>query len=83
MDVSGELLTSLSDAELGALADGLLAPSAQSRLDELLRKNAEGRISPVEAQELDLLLARIDQLNILKTRARFTLRRQAAGMPTN
>ena len=81
MDVSGELLTSLSDAELAALADGLLAPSAQSRLDELLQMNAEGRLTSLESQELDSHLARIDQLNILKTRARFTLR--SAGMHTN
>ena len=80
MDLSGELLTSLSDAELTALADGLLAPSSQLRVDELLRRNAEGPLSAEEKQELDTNLARIDQLNILKTRARLTLRRQAAGM---
>ncbi|QDU27668.1 hypothetical protein ETAA8_27570 [Anatilimnocola aggregata] len=76
---SGEMLKGLSDAELAALADGLLAPSAQTRLNGLLSGNSEGRLSPDELLELDFLLARVDQLNILKTRARFTLRQQATG----
>jgi hypothetical protein len=79
MDTASEMLLGLSEGELIALGDGLLVPSAQGRLDELLRRNAEGGISPQETRELDSLLARIDQLNILKTRARFTLRQQAAG----
>jgi len=76
---SGEMLLGLSDAELTALADGMLVPSAQSRLNDLLSGNGEGRLSPEELLELDSLLARVDQLNILKTRARFTLRQQATG----
>ena len=35
-----ELLESLSDGELEALADSKLAPSAQARLDELFDRNA-------------------------------------------
>jgi hypothetical protein len=73
------LLLGLSDEELVALADGVLVPSAQGHLDELLARNAQGLLSSQESKELDLLLARIDQLNILKTRARYTLRHQAAG----
>ena len=78
-----EILVGLTEAELIALGDGLLVPSAQSRLDELLRRNSAGAVSPQEARELDSLLARIDQLNILKTRARYTLRQQAAGARGN
>lgn len=83
MDGSRELLTGLSSDELVALADGVLAPSAQHRLDDLLNRNAEAELAPPEVLELDALLAKVDQLNILKTRARFTLRQQSAGAGGN
>ena len=79
MTNDAELLVGLSDQELDALADSVLAPSAQVRLDELLERNAEQRLSTDERAELDLLLARVDQLTILKTRARYTLRQQAGA----
>ena len=69
----------MSNAELDALADGLLAPSAQSRLDDLLIRNADGELSTEELRELDSLLYRVDQLTILKTRARYTLQTQKVG----
>ncbi|MCH7725768.1 MAG: hypothetical protein IH991_04705 [Planctomycetes bacterium] len=74
-----ELLVGLSDDELEALADSLLAPTAQARLDELLDRNAENELVASEQAELDRLLARVDQLTILKTRARDTLRQQAGA----
>jgi hypothetical protein len=73
MNRDAELLTGLSDDELEALADSVLAPSAQARLDDLLNRNAQGRLAMNEQAELDRLVARVDQLTILKTRARFTL----------
>jgi hypothetical protein len=73
-----EILTGLSEGELVALADGLLVPAAQHQLDTLLAKNAEGQLTASEASELDGLLAKVDQLNVLKTRARYTLRSQEA-----
>jgi len=39
-----------------------------------LDKNAESQLSLDEDVELDKLLEQIDHLNILKTRARYTLR---------
>ena len=78
MSTDSEILVGLSQDELEALADSMLVPSAQSRLDELLEQNAEGQLDAEEQLELDRLLARVDQLTILKTRARFTLN-QAAG----
>jgi ribosome assembly protein YihI (activator of Der GTPase) len=60
------------------LAESLLAPSAQTRLDELLARNAESQLSSNEQSELDRLLERIDNLTILKTRARYTLHHQQA-----
>lgn len=64
-----EMLTSLSVAELEALADGLLAPARQARLDQLLVKNAERSLGGEERRELDRLLELVDQLTLLKTRA--------------
>ncbi|HQX49991.1 MAG TPA: hypothetical protein PLR25_08790 [Planctomycetaceae bacterium] len=77
MNNSSELLTSLDIDELEALADSKLAPSAQERLSDLLARNSDGKLTGDEAKELDLLIARGDQLTILKTRARFTLQQQA------
>lgn len=81
MNADPELLTSLSHGELEALAESLLAPVAQARLDELLARNQENRLSAAEEIELDRLLTRVDQLTLLKTRARYTLAQQAAGAP--
>jgi hypothetical protein len=71
--MSAEILAGLSVAELEALADGLLAPARQARLDELLSKNAHRSLDDPERNELDRLLNSADQLTILKTRARYTL----------
>lgn len=79
MSKDAELLVGMSDEELEALADSLLAPSAQSRLDDLLARNAEHQLSAHEVIELDRLVAQVDQLTILKTRARYTLRQQAGA----
>jgi hypothetical protein len=79
MSGNGELLVGLSDDELEALADSILSPSAQARLDQLLARNAEGQIAASEEVELDRLLAKVDQLTILKTRARYTLDQKAGA----
>ena len=52
----------------------MLAPTAQTQLSELLARNAENQLCTEEIAVLDRLLAQIDQLNILKTRAKYTLR---------
>lgn len=78
MSTNPELLLGLSVDELEALADSLLTPVAQARLDDLLARKQEQRISAGEETELDRLLQRIDQLTILKTRARFTLNHERA-----
>jgi hypothetical protein len=70
-----ELLTGLDSAALHTLAESVLAPAAQERLDELLNSNAQRRLTAGEGIELDQLLEQIDQLTILKTRARYTLHR--------
>ncbi|MFM7405089.1 MAG: hypothetical protein ACKO3K_00045 [Cuspidothrix sp.] len=68
-----ELLIGLSIDELQAMVETSLSPKTQAQLDELLMKNAEHQLSNEESETLDKLLAQVDQLNILKTRARYTL----------
>jgi hypothetical protein len=69
-----EFLQDLSFDELEALAESVLIPKAQSQLQELLSKNTEATLSTEETNLLDHLLAQIDYLNILKTRAKYTLK---------
>ncbi|MEB3160937.1 MAG: hypothetical protein VKL20_05710 [Synechocystis sp.] len=78
-NLDGEYLTGLSNAELQALATCQLALSEQATLDSLIRKNSAGCLSTDEKQELDELLEKADQLTILKTRARYTLRMMEKG----
>ena len=79
-DMDKDLLIGLSQAELQALAQTMLAPTAQTRLDELLARNAELPLSTEETAELDRLLEQVDQLTILKTRAKYTLNCQEARL---
>jgi hypothetical protein len=72
-----ELLVGLSAEELEALADSLLAPTAQARLDELLDLQKQNLLSVAEENDLDGLLRKIDYLTVLKTRARYTLNRES------
>lgn len=71
-ELDAECLTELTASELETLADSMLAPTAQSRLDELLARNAAYQLNGDEQTELERLLEQVDQLNILKTRASYT-----------
>ncbi len=71
--VDSELLTNLSIDELQALADIKLSTSTQTELDDLLARNSDNQLSNNESEILDSLLTKVDQLNILKTRARYSL----------
>ena len=70
------ILPNVSISGLKALADARLAPSAQSQLNDLLARNSEEKLSEQESQQLDSLIEQIDELNLLKARADFTLRHQ-------
>ena len=48
----------------------------QSQLNDLLARNSEDKLSKQESQQLDCLIEQIDELNLLKARADFTLRHQ-------
>ena len=69
-----ELLVGLCDAELEALADSMLAPRLQKHLNHLLQLNREQALDSDARQELDRLLEQVDQMNVLKARAMYTLR---------
>ena len=69
-----ELLLDLSEPELAALAEGELALGSQQDLHILREKSGAHALSEDEAERLDRLIERIDQLNVLKARARYTLR---------
>jgi hypothetical protein len=71
-----KLLPNVSVAGLKALASGMLAPQAQSHLDDLLARNSDGKLTEQETKKLDALIEQIDELNLLKARAAFTLRHQ-------
>ena len=75
-----ELLVGLSEDELQALAHSVLAPVEQDRLDDLLARNADGQLSETDQVALDHLLHYVDQLTILKTRARYTLAHHAGTL---
>jgi hypothetical protein len=68
-----DLLTNISPAELQALATLSIAPAQQAKLSDLLARNTENQLSNEEVEKLDRLLEQIDQLNILKARAQYTL----------
>ena len=68
-----ELLTGVSVDELEALAAGGLIPTAQARHDALMASAKQNRLSAEEVAELDDLLNKVDQLNLLKTRAHYTI----------
>ncbi len=71
-----ELLVGLSDAELEILAESMLTLHLQERLNHLLHLNREDNSSAKEQQELDPLLERVDQMNVLKARAMYTLQQR-------
>jgi len=75
-----DLLDGLTLAEVEALAHSKLAPEQQQRLDELLARLHDDVLTKLEREELDRLLAQVDQLNILKARALLTLQEYSREM---
>ena len=78
-----ELLVGLSEDELQALVHSALAPAEQDRLEDRLAQNADGQLSETDQAALDHLLHYVDQLSILKTRARYTLAHHASILATS
>lgn len=69
------LLTGLSEQDLEVLAKTFLSPSRHRRLNFLLKKNREKKLSQPEVTELDKLLAETDQIALLKAKAQYTLKK--------
>jgi hypothetical protein len=74
-----ELLIGLRPVELQALSECRLTVTEQTRLSELLDRNSDGTLSSEESIELERLVEYTDQLTLLKTRARHTLRQLTAA----
>jgi len=72
-----DVLMSLSEPELQALAEGMLSSPYQQRLGELLQHNRAGTMNGAEEVELDRLLEHVDHMNVLKARAQYTLQKLA------
>ena len=68
-----DLLSNISPAELHALSAIALAQPLQTQLSDLLDRNSENQLSPEDLIQLDRILEQVDQLNLLKARARYTL----------
>jgi hypothetical protein len=66
-------LSNMSPQELQALAEAVVAPAHQQQLGALLDKNRRGNLSPEEQETLDELLTEVDQVALLKARARYTM----------
>jgi hypothetical protein len=66
-------LFGLNAQELRVLAEAVVAPDRQHRLKVLLERNRRGDLSPQEQRELDNLLVEVDQVALLKARARYTI----------
>ena len=75
MSPDPDMLVGLDKLELQALAEGMLSPSHQERLTDLLQRNREGHLNKTEESELDQLLVHVDSMNTLKARALRTLQR--------
>ena len=66
-------LSGLSEAELRALAESVLAPRYERRLRQLLRLNREKKLTRALKAELEALLEESDRLALLKAKASYTL----------
>jgi len=67
-------LWELSDEELMALAEAIVAPERQQQIRSALEKQRNSSLSVEEAAKLDAWLAEADQVALLKARAMYTLK---------
>ena len=70
-----DVLPGLNRSALIALAEGMLAPVRQERLAELLDRNQADALTATEQHELDELLEYLDQMNLIRARALYTLQK--------
>lgn len=60
---------SILNWSMSLATDDKLAPSSQTKVDQLLAENSQRQLLGEEAKEFDQWLVHIEQLTILKTRA--------------
>ncbi|MCB0232338.1 MAG: hypothetical protein KDI07_15040 [Anaerolineae bacterium] len=75
-------LLGMSESELEALAEAVVAPERQQQIEDLLALNREGMLTVEQGATLDHLIAEVDQVALLKARALYTLqltREQSRG----
>lgn len=66
-------LSGMTESELKALAEAVVAPDRQQQMQSLLAANRAGALSPEEEATLDNLIDEVDQVALLKARAMYTL----------
>ena len=67
-------LRGMTESELRALAEAVVAPDRQQQMQSLLAAYRTGSLSPEEEATLDNLIDEVDQVALLKARAMYTLR---------
>ena len=80
--VSLSPLLGMSESELEALAEAVVAPERQQEIGDLLAFNREGALTAGQGATLDSLIDEVDQVALLKARALYTLqltRKQSRG----
>lgn len=66
-------LRGMTESELRALAEAVVAPDRQQQMQSLLVANRTGALNPEEEATLDNLIDEVDQVALLKARAMYTL----------
>jgi hypothetical protein len=77
------VLYGMSESELKALAEAVVSPERQQRIQALLAVNREGALSAVQEAALDNLLDEVDQVALSKARALYTLQLASEQAPAN
>jgi hypothetical protein len=77
------VLSGMSESELKALAEAVVSPERQQRIQALLAVNREGALSAEQETALDTLLDEVDQVALLKARALYTLQLGSAQAHAN
>jgi hypothetical protein len=77
------VLSGMSESELKALAEAVVSPERQQRIQALLAVHREGALSAEQETALDTLLDEVDQVALSKARALYTLQLTSAQAPAN
>jgi len=66
-------LLGMSESELEALAEAVVAPQRQQQIRSLLASNREGALNTEQEAALDSMIDQVDRVALLKARALYTL----------